>query len=136
MSENGNGSAKSIIASEVEISGTIITTGSIRIDGKLEGELQSGGDVVIGKSAQIEGNLDVNSISVEGTIEGNITAKDKIELKSTAKVQGDIKSKRLSVEDGVTFVGRSEVNPGGAAPAAPKAAPAEVQRETQPKPKA
>jgi cytoskeletal protein CcmA (bactofilin family) len=44
-------------------------------------------------------------------------------MKSTARVQGDIKAKRLSVEDGVTFIGRSEVNPSGVAPEAAAPAP-------------
>jgi cytoskeletal protein CcmA (bactofilin family) len=139
MSEESNGGSKSIIAAEVEIIGTIKTEGSIRIDGNLEGELHSGGDVIVGKSAEIKGNLQVNSISVEGKINGNVTAKDKIELKTTAKVMGDIKSKRLAVEDGVTFVGRSEVNPGGvsAAPAGSSSAPPQGQaRDIAPKPKA
>ena len=44
-------------------------------------------------------------------------------MKSTARVHGDIKAKRLSVEDGVTFIGRSEVNPSGVAADAPAPAP-------------
>lgn len=104
---------QSVIANDVEIKGTIRSAGSVRIDGKLDGELQCTGDAVIGKEAQIKGNLSVNSLSVEGTVQGNITAKDRIELKASARVTGDIKSKRLTVEDGVTFVGRSEVNPSG-----------------------
>jgi cytoskeletal protein CcmA (bactofilin family) len=44
-------------------------------------------------------------------------------MKATTRMLGDIKAKRLTVEDGVTFVGRSEVNPSGAsAPAAPRPA--------------
>jgi cytoskeletal protein CcmA (bactofilin family) len=108
-----NNSAQSLISSDVEITGTIRSTGSVRVDGKLDGEINCGGDAVIGKTATIKGNLAVNSAIVEGTIHGNITAKDRIELKSSARVTGDIKSKRLSVEDGVTFIGRSEVNPSG-----------------------
>ena len=108
-----NTAPQSVISSEVEITGTIKSSGSVRIDGKLDGELQCGGDAVIGQSAQIKGNLNVNSISVEGAINGNIIARDRIEMKSSARVMGDIKSKRLSVEDGVTFVGKSEVNPSG-----------------------
>jgi cytoskeletal protein CcmA (bactofilin family) len=59
-------------------------------------------------------------VSIEGKINGNILAKDKIEMKATATVNGDIKAKRLSVEDGVTFVGRSEVNPNAAPAPAPQ----------------
>ncbi len=117
---------KSIIAPDVEITGTIKSNSSIRIEGKLEGELSCAADISVGKSASIKGNLVASSVVVEGTIHGNITVKDKIEMKSTAKVHGDIVAKRLSVEDGVTFIGRSEVNPAGAvaaAPATPSSAP-------------
>ncbi len=108
---DSSGSSQSVISSEVEIKGTVQSSGSVRIDGKLEGELHCGGDAIIGESAVVQGNLNVNSASVEGQLNGNILAKDRIELKASARVTGDIKAKRLSVEDGVTFVGRSEVNP-------------------------
>jgi len=110
---DNNGKSQSVISNEVEITGTIRSSGSLQIDGKLEGELHCGGDAVIGKSANIKGNLAVNSATIEGTVRGNVTANDRIEMKSTARVTGDIKAKRLSVEDGVTFIGRSEVNPSG-----------------------
>ena len=108
-----NNKSQSVISNEVDITGTIRSSGSLQIDGKLEGELHCGGDAVIGKSANIKGNLAVNSVTIEGTIHGNVVAKDRIEMKSSARVTGDIKAKRLSVEDGVTFIGRSEVNPSG-----------------------
>ena len=112
MSE-ANASNRSVISSEVEIQGTIKTSGSIQIDGRVQGEIFSEGDVTLGKSGAVKGNLDVNSVSISGTVQGNISARDKIELKSTARVMGDIRAKRLTVEDGVTFVGKTEVNPTG-----------------------
>ena len=114
-----NNKAQSVISNEVEITGTIRSSGSLQLDGKLDGELHCGGDAIIGKSANIKGNLVVNSVTVEGTVHGNINAKDRIEMKSSAHVTGDIKAKRLSVEDGVTFIVRSEVNPSGT-PIAPE----------------
>ena len=105
---------ESLIGSDVEIIGTIKSNGTVRLDGKLEGELQCGGNAILGKSAQVKGNVTATSVTIEGKINGNILAKDKIEMKATATVNGDIKARRLSVEDGVTFVGRSEVNPNAA----------------------
>ncbi|HUJ10467.1 MAG TPA: polymer-forming cytoskeletal protein [Verrucomicrobiae bacterium] len=110
---DNNETPQSVISNDIEITGTIKGSGSLRIDGKLEGELHCGGDAIIGKSAQIKGNIVVTSVSIEGSINGNVTAKDRIEMKSTARVTGDIRAKRLSVEDGVTFIGRSEVNSSG-----------------------
>ncbi len=106
-----NENHESVIGADVEIIGTIKSNGSVRLDGKLEGELLCGGNAILGKSAQVKGNVTATSVSIEGKINGNILAKDKIEMKATATVNGDIKARRLSVEDGVTFVGRSEVNP-------------------------
>ncbi|MBW7907921.1 MAG: polymer-forming cytoskeletal protein [Kiritimatiellae bacterium] len=122
-----NENGQTIISADVQITGTIKSNGPIRIDGKLEGDLICAADAVIGRNAVIKGGLQVNSVVVEGMIQGNISAKDKIDMKSTAKVHGDIAAKRLAVEDGVTFIGRSEVNPTGAVAGAPAQAPASSQ---------
>jgi cytoskeletal protein CcmA (bactofilin family) len=110
---------ETIIAAEVEITGTVKAAGSIQFHGKLDGELISEADTTIGKGAEIKGNINAHSISIAGTIKGNISAKDRIQMLATAKVHGDIKAKRLTVEDGVTFIGRSEVNPTGEATSEP-----------------
>jgi cytoskeletal protein CcmA (bactofilin family) len=135
---DANATSQSLISSEVEIIGTVKTSGSIQIEGRIEGEIISQGDVTIGKSGSVKGNLRVNSVTLAGTIQGNIEAKDRIALKSTARLLGDIKAKRLSVEDGVTFVGKSEVNPTGQPikidelSAEPKSPQSEGQNPNQP----
>ena len=127
--------SESIVSSEVEIIGTVKSKGSVRIDGKLDGELQVSGDAIVGKSATIKGNIHVNSVVVEGAVNGNIAAEDKIDMKQNARVTGDIRSKRLAVEDGVTFVGKSEVNPSGSAspPAPPLSGSPKSRSEDPPK---
>jgi cytoskeletal protein CcmA (bactofilin family) len=116
---DGKSEIKTVIAEDVEVTGTIKCTSDIQIDGKLNGDLACSGNAVIGPSAVIKGTVAVDSISVRGQVHGNVTAKDRIELKSTAKINGDIKSKRLTVEDGVTFVGKAEVTPSGNVPSRP-----------------
>ena len=108
-----NGTAQSVITSEVEIKGTIKSAGSVRMDGKLDGDLACQGDAILGKTATMKGNMSGNNVVIEGTINGTITAKDKIEMKADTRITGDIKSRRLAVEDGVTFVGKADVNPAG-----------------------
>jgi cytoskeletal protein CcmA (bactofilin family) len=105
--------SETIISAGTEIVGTVKVSGSVQYNGKLEGDLHCDGDATIGESAQIKGNVHGGSLSISGNIVGNVIAKDRIEMLATARIQGDIKSKRLTVEDGVTFVGRSEVNPSG-----------------------
>lgn len=111
--DSQGGAVQTIITEDVEIVGTIKSANGLRIDGKLNGDLSCASDVVVGKNANIKGNLSVNCATVQGQITGNIMAKDRIELKAAARINGDVKAKRLAVEDGVSFVGKAEVNPSG-----------------------
>jgi cytoskeletal protein CcmA (bactofilin family) len=101
---------KTVLAEDVEITGNIKCAGGIRMAGKLTGDLACAGDVLVEKTSTIKGNLTTNSVVVLGVVRGNVTAKDRIELKANARVAGDLKAKRLIVEDGVSFVGKSEIN--------------------------
>jgi cytoskeletal protein CcmA (bactofilin family) len=112
---NGTQQTKSIIGEDVEIVGSIKCASNIQIDGKLSGDLACNGNALIGNKATIKGNITVESITIMGQVNGNVTARDRIELKSTTRLNGDIRAKRLTVEDGVTFIGKSEVNPSGTA---------------------
>ncbi|HWN95736.1 MAG TPA: polymer-forming cytoskeletal protein [Methylomirabilota bacterium] len=117
---NGTGS-KNVLTSDVEIHGTLKFAGELTFEGKLEGEISSDGTLTLGDSTIITGNINATSVVVRGKINGNITAKEKIEIKAKAEVFGDIKSAKLVIEEGVTFVGKTEVNPNKAAPTPPPA---------------
>ena len=75
-----NETHESVIGSDVEIIGTIKSSGTVRLDGKLDGELVCGGNAILGKSAQVKGNVSATSVSIEGKINGNILAKAKFEM--------------------------------------------------------
>ena len=112
---NGAGS-KNVLSSDVEINGTLKFAGELTFEGKIEGDITSDGSLQLGDSTVINGNVNVNSVVVRGKVNGNITAKDKIEIKGKSEVFGDIKAAKLVIEEGVTFVGRTEVNPNKATP--------------------
>lgn len=103
--------AKTIIADDVEITGSVKCSGGVKMSGKLNGDLTCAGEVLVEKGAAIKGNVAAASIVVLGMVKGNISAKERIELKGSARVAGDIKAKRLVVEEGVTLVGKSEISP-------------------------
>ncbi|HKX63182.1 MAG TPA: polymer-forming cytoskeletal protein [Verrucomicrobiae bacterium] len=115
---NTPGSAKNVLSSDVEIKGNLKFTGELTFEGKLEGEINSDGTLLVGDSAVINGNINVNSAVLRGKINGNVVAKEKIEIKTKTELFGDIRSSKLSIEEGVTFVGKTEVNPNKVAPSA------------------
>jgi cytoskeletal protein CcmA (bactofilin family) len=130
---NGTGS-KNVLSSDVEINGTLKFAGELTFEGKLEGDIVSDGTLQLGDSTVINGNVNVTSVVVRGKVNGNITAKDKIEIKSKAELFGDIKSSKLVIEEGVTFVGKTEVNPNKATPSAAPASRLGGERPEAPKP--
>ncbi len=125
---NNTNPAKNVLTSDVEIKGNLKFTGELSFEGKLDGDIQSDGVLSLGDSAVINGSLNVQSVVVRGKITGNITAKEKIEIKTKAEVFGDIRAAKLVVEEGVTFVGKSEVNPNKVLPATPPPRPSEAPK--------
>ena len=119
---NNNPPSKNILASDVEIKGNLKFSGELTFEGKLEGEINTDGTLHLGDSAVVNGNMNVGTVIVRGKVNGNILAKDKIEIKSKSELFGDVRSSKLVIEEGVTFVGKTEVNPNKVAPSAPVAA--------------
>jgi len=111
--------SKNVLSSDVEIKGNLKFSGELTLEGKLEGEITSDGILHLGETGAVNGNLNVSSIVVRGKINGNVIAKDRIEIKSKAEVFGDVRAAKLVIEEGVTFVGKTEVNPNKVAPSAP-----------------
>lgn len=117
---------RNVLSSDVEIKGTVKFTNDLVVDGKIEGEITSDGNLTIGENARIKAEVKTATVVVYGTVHGNLTATERVELKASAEVVGDIKAKVLSIEPGAIFVGKSTVGTPANAPAqAPaKASPA------------
>jgi cytoskeletal protein CcmA (bactofilin family) len=120
--------SKNVLAADVEIKGSLKFTGELTFEGKLEGEILSDGVLNLGDSAVINGNINAQSVVVRGKINGNIVAKEKIDIKSKSEMFGDIRAAKLAIEEGVTFVGKSEVNPNKVTPTAQPSRPGDPAR--------
>lgn len=101
-----------VLSADVEFKGSLTFEGSLRVDGKFEGDISSPGTIHIGESGDVKAEITVGCAVVEGKIQGNITAEKKVELLSTAQLFGDIKASQLVINEGVTIVGKCDVNPG------------------------
>lgn len=123
-----------MLSSDVEIKGNLKFTGELTFEGKIDGEIQTEGTLNLGDCATVNGNINAQTVVVRGKVNGNIVAKDKIEIKTKAELFGDIRASKLSVEEGVTFVGKAEVNPNKVSPtpARPAADGAKVLEPARP----
>jgi cytoskeletal protein CcmA (bactofilin family) len=127
MPDTTSSSSKNVLASDVEIKGTIKFENELIFDGKIEGEIVSdAGSLTLGKSAHVNGEVKTKSVVVHGSVTGNITVLEKAELKASSQLTGDLKALRIVIEEGATFIGKSEVTPNKSA--------ARVERSTAPAP--
>lgn len=93
------------ICENTKITGTIETSGDIRIDGALDGSVVSTGRVVVGLKGTIQGDLNCSCVDISGTMQGNITTSDVLVLKEKAVFVGEITTQKLIIESGATFNG-------------------------------
>ena len=109
----------SIISADLRITGDLVCSGDVQIDGWVEGDIQSR-NITIGEGATVQGGLQAESVRICGLVNGEVRA-DIVVLEKTAKVTGDILHKSLAIEQGAFIEGmcrRSDTAGLGAKPAA------------------
>jgi cytoskeletal protein CcmA (bactofilin family) len=94
----------------VEFKGTISYSGTVRIDGSLEGEIRTDGMLLIGEDAVIQAKVSAGRIVCKGKITGDVVAKEGVKLRAPAVITGSVKTPMLSMEDGVLFNGGLEMS--------------------------
>lgn len=108
------GSEVTVIGQGARIEGTLVSAGSLRIDGQVTGKINADGDVVLSSQSQVEADIDAQNATVAGRFKGNINVKNKAELAKGGRVEGNITSKVLAVAEGATFSGQSIMDGGQA----------------------
>jgi cytoskeletal protein CcmA (bactofilin family) len=92
-----------------EFEGKLSFEGTVRIDGKLTGEIFSDDVLIIGEGADVKAEINVGSIVIEGAVQGNINAKRSVEIHTPGKVRGNITTPSLYIEKGVIFDGNCQM---------------------------
>lgn len=110
-----------VIGKDTIINGTMESKGILRVDGKLQGELTTSGDVIVAEGGQVEAGIKARNISIAGTVNGNIDASGLLEILPTGKLFGDIKVAKLAIGDGAVFRGACEMRRADEASGAVKA---------------
>src|SRR5262249_33819089 len=109
QSERPQGEITTLLGRGSEFEGKLTFEGTVRIDGKLSGEIFSEDVLVVGEGAMVNAEIDVGVIIVEGSVTGNIRAKRAVELHTPAKVKGNIETPSLYIDKGVMFEGFSKM---------------------------
>ena len=97
----------SVLGTDCTVQGEVRCSGTIRIDGVVEGAVEAQDTIIIGQSAKVNASLHANQIIIGGEVHGDVTADDRLEIQSTGSLFGDLNAQRLSISEGVVFQGRS-----------------------------
>ncbi|MCH7413988.1 polymer-forming cytoskeletal protein [Belliella sp. R4-6] len=102
-------SSSNVISKETSITGDIKAQGNIRVEGRVDGSLDSKNKIVIGESALVIGKVKAEEVEVSGKVEGDVYCLGTLFLKKTALIDGDIFTQKLVVEAGAKFNGKCQM---------------------------
>ncbi len=102
--DNSNGS-NNIIGEGSVLKGNLNTSGNVRLEGKVIGDLSSSSKVACGETSVVDGNVIAENAEIAGKVTGKVTVSELLILKSTASIHGDISTSNLIIESGANFNG-------------------------------
>jgi cytoskeletal protein CcmA (bactofilin family) len=102
-------SSSNTISKDTSIDGNVETSGNLRIEGKIKGNIRARSKVVLGTSGEVEGKVYAQTADIEGTIKGTVQVEGMLTLKSTANIKGDINTGKLAMEAGAVFDGKCKM---------------------------
>ena len=109
----------SLIGAGTTVSGDVVFTGGLRIDGVVCGNVSTvdgeSGTLVVSEQARVDGEINVTHVVINGAVNGPVTAKEFLELQSKARVVGDVEYRSLEMHLGAVIQGRlRHAEPGSA----------------------
>jgi cytoskeletal protein CcmA (bactofilin family) len=98
--ETADGDNFTFLAKGVDFKGVVNFDGTIRIDGRVEGEVHTTGTLIVGEQATVKGMISVGTLMTSGKINGTVTATAKIHIQKHGVLIGDIRTPNISIEEG------------------------------------
>lgn len=99
------GAPHNVLATGTTLTGKIETESDFRLDGRVEGEINCKGKIVIGPRGIVKGNIMTVNAEILGGVEGTIHVRERLVLKTSAEIKGDIFIQTLEIEPGAKFNG-------------------------------
>ena len=98
-----------LLAKGVLLRGEIHVEGTVRIDGRLDGDIQTSGQVIIGEDGLVQGTITAGTVICSGRIKAKVTANERVQLMKTATLIGEVLTPVLIMEDGAKLQGVTDM---------------------------
>jgi len=103
---------KAYLGSDAFFKGTLSFEGTVRIDGKFEGQVNTNDTLVIGETGDMQADVKVGTLVCKGRLQGEVVASKKIEMHPSSKILGDIQTPALSIDLGAILEGHLNMTKG------------------------
>lgn len=120
MENDRSGELNTIIGKGTVIDGLLTVQSSLRVDGRVQGQVQATDSLVVGKDGEIEGEVKVRNAIIGGRVKNRILATGKVVLEAHAIVHGELKTGKLVIDEGAVFDGNCAMNDNGRPMALPE----------------
>ena len=90
-----------------ELEGKFSFVGTLILNGRLQGDIDSTGTLIVGATAVLQAHIRARVVIVHGEITGDIVAAERIQLRAGSHVFGDLETPVLLVEEGALMQGRT-----------------------------
>ena len=107
--EESQSDETTIISSGVKIDGKLTSSGNIRVEGEIQGDISSQRNVVVGEGGKVNGQINADTITIGGKVSGTVKANEKLKLDPNGYLKGDIFTKILVIEACARFDGKSKM---------------------------
>lgn len=99
------GSSDLLLGAGAEFEGKLTFKGTVRIDARFRGSIDTDDVLIVGEHARIDANIECGTVIVQGEVNGNVHAKSGVEVRHSGKVRGDIDTPSLTLEKGAFLQG-------------------------------
>jgi cytoskeletal protein CcmA (bactofilin family) len=96
---------KAYLGSDATFKGTLSFEGTVRIDGKFEGQVKTNDTLVVGETGEIDADVEAGTVICKGIMRGTIIANNKIEMYPSSKIVGNVQTPAMKIELGAILDG-------------------------------
>jgi len=102
-----------LVGAECSFEGRLSTKGTIRIEGEFKGEINIDGNLFIGESGRIVGNINSTNVFIAGNVEGNVNTTGQLRIASSGKLFGDVSISNFILDEDAIFEGSCKMKRNG-----------------------
>ena len=95
-----------ILSPDIDFTGTLRFEKPFLIRGKVSGEINASGLLVIDEDAVVNANIHALRVLIRGQVKGDVTAVEKVEVTISGKLSGNVTAPEIYMETGCIFNGR------------------------------